>query len=269
MSQSMSGRSSRTFLPPDTRRSPLRAAAASTTSRTFSSASAAACLKWTATAYFFLSTLFIIIFASAINLDIVDGALGLLGPVALGDLLERLGDRRVRALDQPLVELGDALGEDPVHVAVGGGVDDHDLVLDVQRLALALVERLDEALTRIATLEEELVTMREQAGEQEQNETNEDRYPDLWGGGPASPGLLIALPELGTLSWRCDDDKMFRFAFRPAGANIRVAYETSGGQRRSTNLHPGNVLSTPWIGPSTRTVRWFGGRRWSARPSAR
>ena len=34
-----------------------------------------AAARWTLIAYFFLSTLFIIIFASAINLDIVDGAL--------------------------------------------------------------------------------------------------------------------------------------------------------------------------------------------------
>src|SRR5687768_17984946 len=34
-----------------------------------------AAARWTLLAYFFLSTIFIIIFASAINLDIVDGAL--------------------------------------------------------------------------------------------------------------------------------------------------------------------------------------------------
>jgi len=34
-----------------------------------------AAARWTLVAYFFLSTIFIIIFASAINLDIVDGAL--------------------------------------------------------------------------------------------------------------------------------------------------------------------------------------------------
>ena len=34
-----------------------------------------AAARWTLIAYFFLSTIFIIIFASAINLDIVDGAL--------------------------------------------------------------------------------------------------------------------------------------------------------------------------------------------------
>src|SRR5688572_16675916 len=34
-----------------------------------------AAARWTLVAYFFLSTVFIIIFASAINLDIVDGAL--------------------------------------------------------------------------------------------------------------------------------------------------------------------------------------------------
>ena len=50
----------------------------------------------------------------------------------------------MQALDQALVELGHALGVDAVHVAVGRGVDDRDLVGGPHRLALALVERLHE-----------------------------------------------------------------------------------------------------------------------------
>jgi hypothetical protein len=52
----------------------------------------------------------------------------------------------VQPLDELAVELGDAVGVDPVEVAVGGGVEDGDLVLDRQRLALALVECLDQPL---------------------------------------------------------------------------------------------------------------------------
>ena len=44
------------------------------------------------------------------------------------------------------MELADALGLDPVEVAAGAGVDRRDLVLDLPRLQLVLVERLDQAL---------------------------------------------------------------------------------------------------------------------------
>ena len=52
----------------------------------------------------------------------------------------------MQALDQAAVELGHAVDVDAVDEAVGGGVDDGDLVLDRQRRALALVERLHEPL---------------------------------------------------------------------------------------------------------------------------
>ena len=49
-----------------------------------------AAARWTLIAYFFLSTIFIIIFASAVNLDIVDGALA--GAKLFGQELEEVGD---------------------------------------------------------------------------------------------------------------------------------------------------------------------------------
>jgi ABC-type transport system involved in multi-copper enzyme maturation permease subunit len=49
-----------------------------------------AAARWTLVAYFFLSTLFIIIFASAINLDIVDGALA--GAKLFGKEMQMGGD---------------------------------------------------------------------------------------------------------------------------------------------------------------------------------
>ncbi len=52
-----------------------------------------AAARWTLVAYFFLSSLFIIIFASAINLDIVDGALA--GAKLFGKEVEDLGDSRI------------------------------------------------------------------------------------------------------------------------------------------------------------------------------
>ena len=52
-----------------------------------------AAARWTLVAYFFLSTIFIIIFASAINLDIVDGALA--GAKLFGREVEDLGDSKL------------------------------------------------------------------------------------------------------------------------------------------------------------------------------
>ena len=52
-----------------------------------------AAARWTLMAYFFLSTIFIIIFASAINLDIVDGALA--GAKLFGREVEELGDSKI------------------------------------------------------------------------------------------------------------------------------------------------------------------------------
>jgi ABC-2 type transport system permease protein len=55
-----------------------------------------AAARWTLVAYFFLSTIFIIIFASAINLDIVDGALA--GAKLFGKQVEVSGSMSVEKL---------------------------------------------------------------------------------------------------------------------------------------------------------------------------
>ena len=52
-----------------------------------------AAARWTLIAYFLLSSIFIIIFASAINLDIVDGALA--GAKLFGQEVEELGDSKI------------------------------------------------------------------------------------------------------------------------------------------------------------------------------
>ncbi len=76
----------------------------------------------------------------------MDLLLGLLRPVAARDLRAQLAVLGVGALGQPAQELGDPLDVQAVEEAVGGGVDLDRLVLDRQRLALALVERLDQPL---------------------------------------------------------------------------------------------------------------------------
>ena len=52
-----------------------------------------AAARWTLVAYFFLSTIFILIFASAINLDIVDGALA--GAKLFGREVSMRGDQSI------------------------------------------------------------------------------------------------------------------------------------------------------------------------------
>ena len=74
------------------------------------------------------------------------GLLRLIRPVAAGDLLAHVGVLGVHPFGQLGEELGHALDVQAVEEAVGRGVDLHDLVLDRQRLALVLVERLDQAL---------------------------------------------------------------------------------------------------------------------------
>ena len=55
-----------------------------------------AAARWTLVAYFFLSTIFIIIFASALNLDIVDGALA--GAKLFGKEVEMDGSMSIEKL---------------------------------------------------------------------------------------------------------------------------------------------------------------------------
>src|SRR5437588_824432 len=78
--------------------------------------------------------------------SLLNRLLGLLRPVACGDLLEQLAVLGAHPLDQTLEELRSALDLDAVEEAVRRGVDLHGLILDGQRFALALVERGDEPL---------------------------------------------------------------------------------------------------------------------------
>src|SRR4051812_38817672 len=77
------------------------------------------------------------------RLELLDGAVV---PVALPDLVEQVGDLRVAALQQRVEVLGDPVDVDAVEVAVGGREDLQHLVLDRERAALLLVQRLHEAL---------------------------------------------------------------------------------------------------------------------------
>src|ERR1700722_4204085 len=77
----------------------------------------------------------------------VNGFLGLLRPVAAGDLVTHVWVLGVHAFDQGEQELGHALDVQAVQEAVGGGEDLDRLVLDRQRRTLVLVERLDQPLT--------------------------------------------------------------------------------------------------------------------------
>src|SRR5215208_439512 len=80
--------------------------------------------------------------------EVVDGLadrvsqlrLGVVAPVAVGDLLHEVLVLRVQALEHGVEEVVDAVGLDPVEVAAGAGQHGRDLVLDPPGLQLVLVE---------------------------------------------------------------------------------------------------------------------------------
>lgn len=116
--------------------------------------------------------------------------------------------------------------------------------------------RLAEARDALRILGRDLAEARDRIDELEQQAVVEgDRYVDLRGGGPTMRGALLALPRLGTMRWKCDDDFGFRIVFTPAGATVEVEldYETdAAGSHRS--LHPGQTLGATFA--AGETVRW-------------
>src|ERR1700722_12765113 len=69
---------------------------------------------------------------------------GLIRPVAAGDLAQQLAVARLERVLQALEELLDLVHVDAVEEAVCRRVDLDDLNLDRQRVALVLVQRLDQ-----------------------------------------------------------------------------------------------------------------------------
>lgn len=116
--------------------------------------------------------------------------------------------------------------------------------------------QLAEARDALKVLGRDLAEARDRIDELEQQAVVErDRYVDLWGGGPTMRGALLALPRLGTMRWKCDDDFGFRVVFTPAGATVEVEldYETdAAGSHRS--LHPGQTLGATFA--AGETVSW-------------
>src|SRR5436190_24039344 len=78
---------------------------------------------------------------------LVELLLDIVAPVTAGDLLQQFGfaapDRVAQISQEPL----DLVDFDPVEIAVRGREELYDLVLGRHRLALALVERLDQPLS--------------------------------------------------------------------------------------------------------------------------
>src|ERR1700722_1645404 len=72
---------------------------------------------------------------------------GLIRPVAAGDLAQQLAVTGLDRVRQALEELLDLVDVDAIEEAVGRRVDLHDLNLNRQRMALVLVEGLDQTLT--------------------------------------------------------------------------------------------------------------------------
>lgn len=61
-------------------------------------------------------------------------------------------------------------------------------------------------------------------------------------------GLVVALPSLGSLRWRCDDARRFSFTFAPDDATVTVHYSVDG-EVTTERLHPGEELVGPFVDP--------------------
>lgn len=114
--------------------------------------------------------------------------------------------------------------------------------------------RLEDARARTGMLQQKLAAT--QAKTERDEAIDKQRYADLWKGGPVFPGPLVSLPLLGTLEWRCGDDRRASFTFRPAGATVRVAFETSDGARRARNANPGDRVTAPPVNQD-ENARWI------------
>ena len=116
--------------------------------------------------------------------------------------------------------------------------------------------RLAEAREALQVLGRDLAAARDRVDELErQVDVEQGRYVDLWGGGPTMRGPLLALPRLGAMRWKCDDDFGFRIVFEPAGATVEVDLDYStdaAGSHRP--LHPGQSLGATIA--AGETVSW-------------
>ena len=124
--------------------------------------------------------------------ELVELLLRLVGPVAAADLLEQVGGLGAQARDELLVEVRHAVDGDAVDVAVGGGVDDRDLLGDGDRLALALVERRTRRLPRASV--RWVSSSRSEPNERERLEVAELRQLALHAARDLRIGPICALP---------------------------------------------------------------------------
>ena len=67
-------------------------------------------------------------------------------------------------------------------------------------------------------------------------------------------GLVVAIPRVGRLTWRCNDARHFSFVFAPEGSTVTVEQSVDGRIDRK-RLHPGGRLVMPFA-PSKVERGW-------------
>jgi len=63
-------------------------------------------------------------------------------------------------------------------------------------------------------------------------------------------GVVVSIPLLGELTWKCNDDRDFSFTFTPDGATITVGQAIDGEITRR-QLDPGEELTSGFLPPDT------------------
>jgi hypothetical protein len=72
--------------------------------------------------------------------------------------------------------------------------------------------------------------------------------------GPTIPGTLLAIPRIGAMTWRCNEQKALAVTFRPAGATVTIRYGPNGEFAQRKVLNPGDSFTTPFVEPDQAHV---------------
>jgi hypothetical protein len=70
----------------------------------------------------------------------------------------------------------------------------------------------------------------------------------------AAEQTAMSIPNIGSITWRCNDARRFEFTFRPESGSVTVISSIDGETERRT-VHPGRVFSTPFVSPDTH-LEW-------------
>lgn len=113
-----------------------------------------------------------------------------------------------------------------------------------------LRDDLDAARARAAAAEQEARRFRREAASAEDDlDLLRDQLAQLRRGERAGQGVVVVVPQVGTLSCDCNDDREFGFTFAPESSTITVRHSVGGVVTRR-RLDPGEELRGPFAEPS-------------------